>query len=309
MASTIISDELEIGKMDTDAIYAAINGLTLGHEELLRAGFVRRVAPVDNKKYCFQVVMKSKWCSWVNKTDKRTCVRCQTEFLKNTPEGDCHFHRNGIQCHGHQEPCAHAKEHVHDKMDICELQHFLPTPKSGGLQDERNRNVLAIDTEKVYTVNGLEVARATLVNIHGITLLDIFIKPKGRIIDLNTQYSGIRDGFLENAIPFAEAREKIFGFVNEDTILMGHHLSSDLNGLKIVHTKFVDTAELFKEGQKYPSLKKLANDILKKHIRGSMDGHDSAVDASICMDIIVKKFHMIHRKLHPTRPEWRPTEK
>ncbi|CAL2052027.1 unnamed protein product [Caenorhabditis brenneri] len=33
MASFIISDELEISKMDTEAIYAAINGLTSGHEE------------------------------------------------------------------------------------------------------------------------------------------------------------------------------------------------------------------------------------------------------------------------------------
>ncbi|EGT46849.1 hypothetical protein CAEBREN_12024 [Caenorhabditis brenneri] len=78
MASIIISDELEISKMDTEAIYAAIDWLTLGHEELLGAGFVRRVAPVDNEKYRFQVVMKSKWCSWVNRTDKRTCVRCRS---------------------------------------------------------------------------------------------------------------------------------------------------------------------------------------------------------------------------------------
>ncbi|EGT41781.1 hypothetical protein CAEBREN_15015 [Caenorhabditis brenneri] len=49
MASIIISDELEISKMDTEAVYAAINGLTLGHEELLGAGFVCRVAPHEKK--------------------------------------------------------------------------------------------------------------------------------------------------------------------------------------------------------------------------------------------------------------------
>ncbi|CAL2052264.1 unnamed protein product [Caenorhabditis brenneri] len=77
---------------------------------------------------------------------------------------------------------------------------------------------------------------------------------------------------------------------------------ADLNALEILHSKLVDTAELFDERQKYPPLKKLAYDILNKRIHGSMDDHDSAVNAAICMDIIIKEFHMIRRQLHPTYP-------
>lgn len=69
-----------------------------------------------------------------------------------------------------------------------------------------NFQIFALDTEMVYTTNGLEAARVTIVDRSAATVLDIFIKPSGRVVDYNTCYSGIKEGDLDNGVTLEEVR-------------------------------------------------------------------------------------------------------
>ena len=51
----------------------------------------------------------------------------------------------------------------------------------------------------VHTENGLEAGRISLVDCQGRILIDEFIKPEGRIVHLNTQFSGIEMNHLDDA--------------------------------------------------------------------------------------------------------------
>lgn len=121
------------------------------------------------------------------------------------------------------------------------LSGFVSTQPS-----ERPPRVFALDCEMVFTSLGFEVARATLVNIHGLTVLDLFIQPIGTIFDFNTEFSGIMPEHLLSAIPFREAQSQIVNIVRSSDILVGHSLEGDLVVLKILHRRVIDTSLLFK---------------------------------------------------------------
>ena len=45
------------------------------------------------------------------------------------------------------------------------------------------------------------LARVSIVNYHGATILDEFVRPKERIVDYRTQWSGIRPKDMINGMP------------------------------------------------------------------------------------------------------------
>jgi RNA exonuclease 1 len=48
-----------------------------------------------------------------------------------------------------------------------------------------------VDCEMVSSVNGFELARATIINFEGEIIFDEFFKPDIEIVNYNTLYSGI----------------------------------------------------------------------------------------------------------------------
>lgn len=81
--------------------------------------------------------------------------------------------------------------------------------------------------------------------------------------------------------------------INENTILVGHHLANDLKALRLIHKKIVDTAVLFKVNDKFPSLKKLAAEHLKKVIHADVNGHDPIEDAKTSLEIVQEKWGLL----------------
>lgn len=152
-----------------------------------------------------------------------------------------------------------------------------------------------IDCEMGYTNFGVELIRVTVVDWDtGKTVLDRTVFPYGEVIDLNTRFSGVSslddgvdlDGVHYPTISFQKARDLLFEYISNATIIVGHGLENDLNALRLLHTRVVDTAiryPTFNEKRKH-SLKSLAHTYLGRTIQTGE--HDSAEDALAAIDIV-----------------------
>lgn len=132
--------------------------------------------------------------------------------------------------------------HVYKDTDLTILHKktpFLPTPPQNP-KSTTAQNLVALDCEMGYTTAGMELIRLTAVDQEMNVLLDEKVLPSNMIIDLNTHYSGIKT--LEGVkYDLVGLRKELFKYVDEDTIIVGHGLENDMNALRIIHTKIIDT--------------------------------------------------------------------
>ncbi|VEL18750.1 unnamed protein product [Protopolystoma xenopodis] len=91
---------------------------------------------------------------------------------------------------------------------------------------------VALDCEFVGVgLDGREdvLARVSLVNQHGQILLDLYVRPKERVVDFRTRVSGIRSSDLRSdgpAVTFEEATSRLAELL-KNRILIGHSLTND----------------------------------------------------------------------------------
>ncbi|KAJ3390091.1 3'-5' exonuclease [Chytriomyces hyalinus] len=136
------------------------------------------------------------------------------------------------------------------------------------------------------------LARVSIVNFHGHTILDTYVQPREAITDYRTHVSGITPAHLNprtnpnNLMSFNEAQTRVSNAIHEK-IVIGHALKNDFSVLFLDHPRRLlrDTSEFkgFKalaNGRK-PALRKLAKQILNLDIQGGE--HSSVEDAKVCM--------------------------
>ncbi|PWN50108.1 hypothetical protein IE53DRAFT_380021 [Violaceomyces palustris] len=154
-------------------------------------------------------------------------------------------------------------------------------------------NYLAIDCEMVGVgPNGSEslLARVSIVNYHGATIFDSFVKPVEKVTDYRTWVSGVRPRDLKNAPSFAKVQAEVASLI-KGRVLVGHAIQNDLKALLLSHPRPLirDTAtfqplrDLAKT--KYPSLKKLSKLALGIEIQKEGHSHSSVEDARATMAI------------------------
>ena len=102
------------------------------------------------------------------------------------------------------------------------------------------------------------LARVSLVNYHGHTILDAIVRPKERVVDYRTEFSGIRPSdmvhgaspiqsqplprhphswpSLRSARPFEEVQKEVADLL-KDRILVGHAVHNDLKALLLSHPR------------------------------------------------------------------------
>lgn len=241
----------------------------------------------------------------------RVCCRCQDDFEVSSggsiTDLECRYHPKAArfayggkfhECCGQVVGaigCTLAKSHVFDTVSATILSGFKVTPAATGIQDDRSSKVYGIDCEMVYTTKGPALARVTVVSTNFEPVLDILVKPEGQLICPNTMYSGLTEADVECAVYTLEtAREKLFELVNEDTILVGHSLESDLKALRVVHHRVADTSILFsrEDGGCKKALRFLASTILNKRIQHDAGmNHDSYEDAATCLELLMHKLN------------------
>ena len=107
------------------------------------------------------------------------------------------------------------------------------------------QDLVALDCELFYTTAGMSLARLTVVAQDGDLLLDSHVRPprSATIVDLNTRYSGIQERDLDKADKdLVAVRDELARWVGEETVLVGHGLENDLNALRLIHKRVIDTA-------------------------------------------------------------------
>ncbi|CAH0731929.1 unnamed protein product, partial [Brenthis ino] len=238
----------------------------------------------------------------------RTCCRCKKDYTVDKKgfaaiKEECIYHPNNkyrvrgevrYQCcsqDGTSDGCCIASSHVYEYVDYENLKGYVKTLPPDTIMDDYG--VYSLDCEMCYTTHGLDLTRITVINSACKVVYETLIKPLHPIIDYNTRYSGITEEQMsEVKTTLLEVQATLLTMFNSKTILIGHSLESDFKALKLIHDTVVDTSVLFphKMGPPYKrALRNLSSEYLKKIIQNSVDGHDSAEDATVCMELILYK--------------------
>ncbi|XP_013186337.2 RNA exonuclease 1 homolog [Amyelois transitella] len=235
----------------------------------------------------------------------RTCCRCKKDYTvdkKGFPafKEECIYHPNNkyrvrgearYQCcsqDGTSDGCCIAPSHVYEYVDYDNLRGYVTTLPPEVIRDDYG--VYSLDCEMCYTTHGLDLTRVTVINSSCKVVYETLIKPLHPIIDYNTRYSGITEEHMAKVrTTLLEVQATLLTMFNSKTILIGHSLESDFKALKLVHETVIDTSVLFphKMGPPYKrALRNLSSEYLKKIIQNSVEGHDSAEDATVCMELL-----------------------
>lgn len=252
------------------------------------------------------------------KVEERKCVRCKKGFLTSAPSGDyvrnddrCSYHWGKLRSKNKNEPeftCCGGKASKAGRGCTAALQHvWTGLPSGGGMtgpldgfvktkhrKAARNYGVYGLDCEMVYTGLGLELVKVTVVGVDGRLVYESLVMPENDIIDYNTRFSGITQKDLEKGQKknLKEVQNDLMGFINADTILMGHGLENDLRALKLIHAVVIDTSVVFPHFYGLPfrrSLRSLVSSYLKRDIQSGSGGHDSYEDARACVELMLWK--------------------
>ena len=121
-------------------------------------------------------------------------------------------------------------------------------------KDEPSHRVLALDCEMIYTTQGIELARLSVVNTFREAVLDVIVQVKGSVIDYNTRWSGIESQTYAsvNKVSLEEAQNRLIELMGPQTALAGHSLENDLKALRIIYTRCIDTCILYLHPRGFP---------------------------------------------------------
>ena len=272
-----------------------------------------------------------------------TCDRCGTRFQvfpgrdengQLTSGGRCRYHWARANRHNRSEVtypccnksegsegCSQAETHVYVVKAPKRLASILQFEHTPARTDVSPLQPVSFDCEMGYTTFGMEVIRVTAVSWpDGKLLFDVFVRPYGEILDLNTRFSGVTTEAYGSAVPYssesdgpersfghvplegselrkvdspAAARQLLFDHISPETPLLGHAIENDLNVLRIIHPFVVDTVLLYPHPRGLPirfGLKILSQKYLSRGIQMAGEaGHDSKEDAVATGDLVTKK--------------------
>lgn len=290
-----------INELKGAKFYENISKWILSEEELQENGFPRPHPSGDKGRAMIYSQNKQN----PPKGLFRPCCRCGKEYTVDkkgfpTIKEECIYHPNRkyrfrgevkYQCCGQDgmsDGCCVAPSHVYEYVDYENLKGYVRTMTPERVTDDYG--VYSLDCEMCYTTQGLDLTRITVIDSTCKVVYETLIKPLHPIIDYNTRYSGITEEHMANVrTTLLEVQATLLSMFNSKTILIGHSLESDFKALKIIHDTVIDTSVLFphKMGPPYKrALRNLSSEYLKKIIQNSVEGHDSAEDATVCMELL-----------------------
>jgi len=247
----------------------------------------------------------------------RNCARCNKLFYVYRDTGECvnreeclyHWGKarssRKYSCCGRRSKsgCEVASSHVWRGIlyEISgqhkDLDGFAKTrvPRNRAQPSDGNYGVYGIDGEMLFTTNGLQLCKVTVVGIDGRLVYETIIRPDDTIVDYNTRFSGVtaRDLKRGSVKSLKDVQNDLLGFINANTILIGHGLENDLRALKLVHMTVIDTSLVFPHYYGIPfrrSLKSIVQSYLKHEIQAEKAcGHDSYEDARSGVELMLWK--------------------
>lgn len=163
---------------------------------------------------------------------------------------------------------------------------YVSTECSGPVTD--SSPLFGLDCEMCLTEKGKELTRVSLVNADGRCIMDELVKPKNRILNYLTRFSGITRKILHPVrTRLQDIQAMIKDLLPPDAVLVGHSLNNDLQALEMIHPIVIDTSLLYPRdcGGRY-RLKFLADAVLGQSIQcENQDGHDPTEDARAALEL------------------------
>lgn len=267
----------------------ALKELAILKEKLKLYGYIVNIPPVQQPK------------------EDRVCRRCNNEFKLGDilDPIECHHHPGKMirkdkntkvyECcggivGGETDACLIAKTHVFYWSNPGEMHWAIPFQRTSETfkPNKDSFEALGIDCEMGYTTKGFELLRITALDFFsGEEVLDVLVRPKGEVLDLNTKWSGIAE-IKDEALSFEDLINLLQSVMDPNTILIGHGLENDLNTMRIIHDKIVDTAILYPKHKTTPTfrypLKYLTFTYLGRTIQTGE--HDSSEDSLAAIDVV-----------------------
>ena len=171
------------------------------------------------------------------------------------------------------------------------------------MPDSPKSSAVAIDCEMVSLKN-LSTSLIQLCAVDyltGATLIDRLVQPPQRVRDWRTQYSGVSPQMVDEATARGDvfsswraARDELLKYVDADTIIVGHALHNDLDALRLMHGRVVDSAILVQEIAKpyrlmrQWSLKTLCQELLLTEVQSQeRRGHNCLEDTLAARELIL----------------------
>ena len=139
-----------------------------------------------------------------------------------------------------------------------------------------------------FTTRGFELLRITAVDFFsGEDIIDILVRPKGEVIDLNTKWSGIAE-IKEEALNFEDLIRLLGEVIDSNTILIGHGLENDMNSMRLIHERIIDTAVLYPKHKTSPKFRFPLKYLTFKYLGRTIQSgeHDSSEDSLAAIDVV-----------------------
>lgn len=208
---------------------------------------------------------------------------------------------------GGWEKTFHANETKAQTRHTLPPEAFQVTPQRLSNKGHGRRKAVALDCEMVETTaRHSDLAYLGAVDfLTGEVLIDSFVEPTDEVIYWRSRISGITPSNMREAVQSGKAlrgwqaaRDKLWEYIDDQTVLVGHALQNDLQVLGIIHHRIVDsivlTAEAvfdtIKSDEKLPrlwGLKTLTKALLGQEIQNSKKGHNALQDAYAARDIVI----------------------
>ncbi|KAH0494734.1 hypothetical protein TgHK011_008325 [Trichoderma gracile] len=186
------------------------------------------------------------------------------------------------------------------------LADFRQTPMR--LPTVTKRRAVVLDCEMAEAADGSDelISLCAIDFLTGEKLVDSMVSPSRRIKDWRTNIHGIDSSTIERAVSnqkalhgWVAARDELWKHIDDRTILIGQALCFDLEALRLVHTRVVDSAMLAAEavfknraGKKRPGrrwgLQELCKTFLQIEIRSSGATHDNLEDVLAAREVVLQ---------------------
>ncbi|XP_039630551.1 RNA exonuclease 5-like [Polypterus senegalus] len=163
---------------------------------------------------------------------------------------------------------------------------YVTTNCTGPVTDDSP--LFGLDCEMCATDKGMKLTRVSLVDNNGQCIMDELVKPKEKIVDYLTKFSGVTEALLEPiTTTLQDVQKQLKKLLPSNAVLVGHSLNFDLQALEMTHPYILDTSLLFIRnfGRKF-KLKFLAGAVLGWRIQcEARTGHDPCEDAMAALGL------------------------
>ncbi|QSZ34646.1 hypothetical protein DSL72_007500 [Monilinia vaccinii-corymbosi] len=246
--------------------------------------------------------------------DAGKCKHCNVAQLKAEPEKPCQFHpfkRNKWNVNKPYKCCwltgtepgaqGCRTSATHDfQPTFRSIRHrdFQQTPSPSG---QLKCRAVVLDCEMAGVVGGgpgEPILLCVADYATGAVILNRYIYPRKTINAMRSSVHGISKKTLSDALAQGEvldgwqgARSELWKYIDADTILVGHALENDLDALRIIHHRVVDSAILSRKevgGGRFWGLQALCSELVNLDIRKNKHGiHDCLEDVLATREVVL----------------------